>query len=196
MILNTHGKISFIAVIGRNNNRDIIGCQMRRANAEDIEIFNESKKVTSKQHNKRETRSKNKHPKTNKERSISVYISSREDLQDDAIVMTNKVRVVKQENIIKRVGELSQDELEGMLKGYNQYVKIQNLHKELHELKRKIAVYQFNNQNYSAYQKRLDEVLEELGFNHNTYKNNRNSRINAIPYKGPIRIYLGGRGGR
>jgi hypothetical protein len=81
------------------------------------------------------------------------------------------------------------------------------LHKEMKELKKKISLASINNENVQILEKRLNEILEDLGFLHDEdskeYKNHKN-RFGKIEKKDGwyreapaknFKIYGGGRGG-
>ncbi|MFR8870766.1 hypothetical protein [Paraclostridium sordellii] len=70
----------------------------------------------------------------------------------------------------------------------SELVSINNLHKELKIIKKKIEICKFNNKDYEKLQIRRDDIIEELGFatDINSYKNEKFNGYRVAPSKGYI----------
>lgn len=192
--------LTFILILKSKKDGSLIGCQMRKSNEMDLTIHKQSIIATTKQLGKRaENKNTRKKYRSNSEDepdniSYSIYVEKIEGMKYDSIVMSNKIRTLDASSVIKIVGHLGDKELYKVLEGYEEYIKIQELHKELHELKKKIAICQFNNKDYKVYQNRLGEVVRELKFPPKSQRCKHEPRPGIIAPKGYIKIYLGGRG--
>jgi len=102
---------------------------------------------------------------------------------------------LKKKNIVKKISEVDISKSKEVIEKYKNYIKIQNLHKELHDLKRKITLAQFNNVDYKELEERKSQVLKELGYEekHHVSQNRMFDGFRVAPTPGYIKVYKGGR---
>lgn len=108
-----------------------------------------------------------------KQESISkniVYIDKPNGLKNESVVMVNKLYIVEQIDILKKISEIPIKDLNNILERVENIQNLSELHKKMHLLKKKILIAQMNNTKYSDLENQLNEVIKELGFTstHNT----------------------------
>ncbi|MBU9710545.1 hypothetical protein [Evansella tamaricis] len=125
----------------------------------------------------------------------SIYIGKPNGLKDKSIVLVKRNFKVTEKNLIKKIAEVNELVVSDCLALSKEIDKRNKLQKEMHILKKKIKLAEINNEKYSHYELRIDEILKELGYplskkkKKGAYQNYR-----EVPNKGFIKTYLGGRG--
>lgn len=170
---NSKDRIKYYVALRMNSDNSILVCEMRRATEKDVHL-RQAKKLGQNE----------------------MYIEKRDNLPADSIIMINKTTNILSKHIIRVIGSLKGKEFTLLNQKVEQKERIRHLHKELHELKRKILICQFNNQDYRLYESRLDYIIKELNFPKRYTKSKKQPRPGVIMPKGKIKVYLGGRGGR
>lgn len=134
----------------------------------------------------------------NKDESNTVYIGKPNGLKMmSAVVVIDKLYNVRLKDIVKNMAVIDKDKFKEITNAYDKFHENDKLlHEEMHKIKKKIALAQINNTDYSDLQKRLDYILEKLNYVNKSerykkpYKNFR-----EVPTNRYIKIYRGGRGG-
>jgi hypothetical protein len=135
--------------------------------------------------------------KQSSNRTNNFYIGQPKGLKSPSVVMLRKVYQVRLEDIKKELASINTDILAQVIEKRNFTLEQDSLHLELHQLKKKILLAQFNNEKYGDLQKRLDIILKKLNYNNpkkiqkaqpKGYRNYRDT-----PSSGYIKVYLGGR---
>ncbi len=112
----------------------------------------------------------------------------------NSVAIAYRLIEVKETDILKYISHVPVTIVIEILKTNDKYIKNNNLHKELHKIKKEITIAQFNNQNYDELEKKKDQILEELGYpiTSSHHKSGSFTRLRHIPSKS-IKIYYGGR---
>ncbi|AOY74694.1 hypothetical protein [Clostridium formicaceticum] len=134
-------------------------------------------------------------PLSNKSEKNVVYIGHPKGLKNESVAMIYRLFYISEKDIIKNLSKIEKIKAQEVLDEYERYIRIRSLHKELHNLKKKITLAQFNNTDYRGLEKRLSEVLEEIGYediiSKSRYKVFNGFRV--APTEGYTKVYGGGR---
>jgi hypothetical protein len=164
-------------------------CQIRSASREDIANYHNSKR-----NDKPIYKKTNKNHINRKKENELIYIAQPNGLKSESVVIISKQLKVDTGNILKRIAQVNEKIVLECLNLLKKVDRKNRLHQELHLLKSKIKYAQFNNEKYTDYERRVDEIISELGFQvkkPEIKKDYHNYR--EVPNKGFIKIYLGGR---
>jgi hypothetical protein len=169
----------------------LLFAQIRTANNEDV--FNSQSIDTMRKQN-RGKQKKDQVKIRAKHETNTVYIGKPPGLKAKSIVMITKKYKINQRDVVKKIAEVSMDVVRKCFDLINQKKEISNLQKELQILKKKIQFAQINNQKYTQYELRIDQILEQIGYP-KTKKKKKRPYLNyrEVPYKGYIKVYRGGR---
>lgn len=137
-----------------------------------------------------------------------IYIGKKCSLRFEAAILTSRAYKLSIERLIKVLpitpSKIDEKELtrslNKALKKYNEMCKyeqpreivsINDLHKELKRINRKIEICKFNNEDYSQLQIRRDDIVDELGFatDIKRYNHKQFNGYRVAPSKGYIKIY-------
>jgi hypothetical protein len=138
-------------------------------------------------------------PSLKKDKDNTFYIGNPEGLRSESVVMLYRTYNISNEDIVKKIASITDSKIvDDILNAYKKYNKHKVLHYELHEIKKKILLAQFNNEDYRKEEKELEAILEELGYS--SYKDVENrfkefAGYRVAPSRGKIKIFRGG-GGR
>ncbi|WKA53184.1 hypothetical protein [Planococcus shixiaomingii] len=168
--------------------------QIRRASNEDIVNIQPAKneKVKDKKRKKEENQMTN-----NKKQEVdSIYIGQPAGLKSTSVVMLRKIFLINNNAIIKQIAEVPIEDYQKCLQTFRKIKRINELHQQLHRIKKKIQLAQYNNEKYGDLEKLKDQILKEIGYSNQPlfekekkpYKNFR-----EVPNKGRIKVYYGGR---
>lgn len=161
--------------------------QLRKANEEDI--FNTLDRETMERINR--GRPEKDHIKIREKYEINtVFIDQPPGLDSKSVVMVKKRYKVQSHEIIKEIAKVPEEIVIKCHQLIEQINKIDKLQRELHYLKKKVQLAQFNNERYSHYEARIDEILEEIGYP-TRRRGSRRAYLNyrEVPTKGYIKIY-------
>lgn len=124
-----------------------------------------------------------------------VYLGKPKGLKTRAVAMAKKVYKVKKVNVVKQISQVKSAIVDKCLELHRQKKSRTVLQKELSELKKRIYYAQLNNERYTDYEIRIDEIIEELGYRIKRKKKTDKAYLNyrETPYTGYIKIYHGGR---
>jgi hypothetical protein len=164
-------------------------CQIRSASREDIINYHNSKR-----NGKPNSKKPYKNHINRKQDTELIYIAQPKGLKSESVVIMNKQLKVDKGNILKRIAQVDEKIVLECLNLLKKVDRKKKLHQELQLLKRKIKYAQFNNERYTDYERRVDDIISELGFQvkrAEIKKDYHNYR--EVPNKGFIKIYLGGR---
>lgn len=129
---------------------------------------------------------------TKKEKNV-VDIGEVKGLRSHSVVMAYRVYKESQSSIIKKIATVGLEKVNETKQLSEKFISHKKLHEELREIKKKINLAQFNNEDYREEQKRLYEILDELGYPIKDTTGERRGLFPLAPTKGPIKIYYGGR---
>lgn len=170
---------------------NLLFAQIRIANDEDI--FNSQSRATMEKQNKGKPE-KDQMKIREKYEVNTVYIGQPLGLKSKSVVMIKKQYRLNQRDIVKKIAEVSIDVVKQCFDLIKQTKKISDLQQELQMLKKKIQIAQINNQKYTQYELRIDQILEQIGYPFPKRKNNKPFlNYREVPYKGYIKVYRGGR---
>lgn len=132
--------------------------------------------------------------KPNKNEYNVVNIGKPEGLKYEAVAIAYRLFEVKETDLLKCISNVSVAIVDKILQTYKKFIVNNNLHTELHKIKKKITIAQFNNQDYEKLEKRKDQILEEIGYpiTSSFHKSGDFTRLRYVPSKS-IKIYYGGR---
>ncbi|MBX0314154.1 hypothetical protein [Planococcus glaciei] len=168
--------------------------QIRKANNEDRLPLHPVKqeKVKSKK-----GRLEEKQLKVDKKNIIdSVYIGQPIGLKSASVVMLKKVHVVKSDSIIKQIATVPVEDFKKCLLMHKEIKRTNDLHQQLHKIKKKIQLAQYNNEKYGDLEKQKDQILKEIGYSNQPLVNKEKKpylNFREVPNKGRIKVYKGGR---
>lgn len=121
-------------------------------------------------------------------------------LKSDSVVMPYRVYSITNNDIIKELATIDYQKVRDTIDKYNKDQEIKKLHAELHELKNKIILAKFHNEDYTAFEKKLGYVMRKLGYKRkysHAYYSNKPQKcfggFRVAPSKGYMKIYHGGR---
>lgn len=132
----------------------------------------------------------------NKKITDTVYIGQPVGLKSSSVVMLKKTHLIKRDAIIKQIAELTAEDFKKCLQIFETAEKVQNLHQQLHKIKKKIQLAQYNNEKYRDLEILKDQILKELGYNNQPlFEKEKKPYLNfrEVPNKGRIKVYKGGR---
>lgn len=178
------------------NENEIFIAQIRSATKMDHQIDQKELKLKNAKQIKNKKRKKKEIEKLNKlPNKKFIAIGQPKGLKDDSVVMLTKTFKVSISSIIKCIAVVDKKILEESINLYEGIKRNNKLHKELHLLKKKIQLAQFNNEDYRKYEDRLQKILKELDYeNSKNIPNNKGYRnYREVPNEGYIKVYLGGR---
>lgn len=175
----------------KESGENLLFAQIRMANNEDT--FNSQSRVTMEKQNK--GKPEKDQMKIRKKYEInSVYIGQPKGLKSKSVVMVNKQHRLNQNHVVKKIAEVSDEIVKKCVALIKQMNEIHNLQQELQILKKKIQVAQINNQKYTQYELRIDQILEQIGYPLPKKKNSKPFlNYREVPYEGYIKVYRGGR---
>ncbi len=120
-----------------------------------------------------------------------IVIKKNEHLKFDTAILYNQMYRINNKCIQYKITDVDNKYISNIMKMYNKCNKynrdkqikndlplINDLHKELHKIKRKIEICKFNNEDYSKLEARLNEIVNELGCSYD------NKRHNYKPFNG------------
>jgi hypothetical protein len=169
----------------------LLFAQIKTANDEDI--FN-SQSIARMQKQNRGKQKRDQMKIREKHETTSVYIGKPAGLRSKSIVMVTKKYRINQGDVVKTIAEVSMNVVKKCIDLINQKKEISALQKELHLLKKKIRLAQINNEKYTQYELRIDQILEQIGYPTPKKKEKRPFlNYREVPYKGYIQVYNGGR---
>lgn len=134
-------------------------------------------------------------PFTDKKEKNVVYIGKPDGLRNESVAIAYFMIEIKEKDILSYISKIEEYQVKEIIKKYEKFLKMQNLHKELNDIKKKIALAQFNNQDYKNLEERKSKVLEELGYKE-VFKSSPYRQFNGFreaPSTGYIKVYKGGR---
>lgn len=161
--------------------------------ADEIDIFNTKTREQMERYNK--NKSERDQIKIREKYEINtVYIGKPEGLKSSSVVMVTKTYTVKQEQVVRKIAQVS----ERIVQQCNDLIKqvdyIRRMQAELRMLKKKVQLAQLNNEKYQTYEARIEQLLKDIGY---PQRNNRMKKpflnYREVPTKGYLRVYKGGR---
>lgn len=168
--------------------------QIRKATDEEKNHIQPSLNKDVKSKNGR--KEKNKVISGNKKIKDTVYIGQPVGLKSSSVVMLKKIHLLKRNAVIKQVAELMAEDFKKCLETFETTEKIRNLHLQLHKIKKRIQLAQYNNEKYRNLEIQKDQILKELGYNNQPlFEKEKKPYLNfrEVPNKGRIKVYKGGR---
>lgn len=175
----------------KESGETLLFAQIRMANEEDT--FNSQSRATMEKQNKGKPE-KDQMKIRQKYEINSVYIGQPKGLKSKSVVMVMKQYRLNKSDIVKKIAEVSDDVVKQCFDLIKQMNKISALQQELQMLKKKIQIAQINNQKYTQYELRVDQILEQIGYPFPKRKDNKPFlNYREVPYKGYIKVYRGGR---
>lgn len=170
---------------------DFLFAQIRKANQSDYINPQEREKMEKYNNDKAEKDQMRIREKNNTD---SIYINKPNGLNTKSVVMVKKLYQVKKQDILKEISHVPQRIVTRCNDLIQQVDEVMKLQKELQSLKKKIELAQINNEKYTQYEIRIDQILKELGYPRiKKGKKKPYNNYREVPNKGYIRIYHGGR---
>lgn len=126
----------------------------------------------------------------------SIYIGQPVGLKSASVVMLKKIHLIKKDAVIKQIAKVTDQDYEKCVQSYETIKRISNLHQQLHKIKKKIQLAQYNNEKYRDLEIQKDQILKELGYtNQPLFEKEKKPYLNfrEVPNKGRIKVYKGGR---
>jgi hypothetical protein len=165
--------------------------QIRKANKEDI--FNEQDREKMEKYNK--GMCERNQMKIRKKYEIdTIYIDQPNGLDSKSVVMIKKLYQVKSKDVLKEISQVPQIMVKKCIELIKQVEEVRQLQKEMQTLKRKIQLAQINNEKYTQYEIRIDQILKELGYPKiKKGKKKPFQNYREVPNRGYIKVYRGGR---
>lgn len=174
-----------------DSGENLLFAQIRMANNEDT--FNSQSRATMEKQNKGKPE-KDQMKIREKYEINTVYIGQPSGLKSKSVVIVKKQYRMNQCDIVKKVTEVSEEIVKKCFALIKQMNEISALQQELQMLKKKIQIAQINNQKYTQYELRIDQILEKIGYPFPKRKDNKPFlNYREVPYKGYIKVYRGGR---
>jgi hypothetical protein len=177
--------------LGKNSENYYLFAQIRKANEEDI--FNTKDRKEMENFNK-DRKERDQIKIRAKFQIDSVYIDQPKGINSKSVVMVKKLYRLKNQDVLKEIAKVSETIVTECYDLINQIKEIANLQKEMQMLKRKIQLAQMNNEIYTKYEIRIDQILKELGYPKiKKRKKKPYNNYREVPNKGYIKVYHGGR---
>lgn len=177
-----------------DENESYTFAQIRKANNEDTLPVDSLKKEKVRGRNRRPEEKRVKDEKKNK--IDSVYIGQPVGLKSTSVVMLKKIHVVKSDSIIKKIATVQDEDFKKCLLMHKEIKRTNDLHQQLHKIKKKIEMAQYNNEKYRDLEKQKDQILKEIGYSNQplvTKEKKPYLNFREVPNKGRIKVYKGGR---
>lgn len=169
----------------------LLFAQLRKATDEDI--FNTLGRETMERVNKGKPEREKIRIREKYEKN-TVFINQPEGLNSKSVVMVQRLYTIKKNEIIKEIAKVSEEIIVQSKSLIEEILEIAELQKELQTLKKKVQIAQMNNEKYTHYELRIDEILELIGYPRMKKKKQKPyHNYREVPNKGYIKIYNGGR---
>lgn len=125
----------------------------------------------------------------------TLYIGQPKGVKTKSVVMVTKQYRISRSSVVKTICKGEQGLVDTCLKIMKNNQQRNALHEELKIVKKKLALAQMNNEPYGQYEKRMDQIIKELGYSKTKGKKNKKPYRNfrEVPVEGHIKVYLGGR---
>jgi len=139
-----------------DENESYTFAQIRKANNEDTLPVDSLKKEKVRGRNRRPEEKRVKDEKKNK--IDSVYIGQPVGLKSTSVVMLKKIHVVKSDSIIKKIATVQDEDFKKCLLMHKEIKRTNDLHQQLHKIKKKIEMAQYNNEKYRDLEKQKEKI--------------------------------------
>ncbi|MBT2572334.1 hypothetical protein [Planococcus sp. ISL-110] len=179
-----------------DENGEYCFAQIRKGNIEKENIIIPPKPlITKSKKGRHKKRQKEDEPKKEKKIIVdSINIGQPQGLKSESVVMLKKLHYIKNDAIIKRLATISSKDFEKCLLTYKEIKRMNDLHQELHKIKRRIQLAQLNNEKYGDLEKKKDQTLKAIGYsNKSLIAKEKKPYLNyrEVPDKGRIKVYRG-----
>ncbi|PFP32987.1 hypothetical protein COK03_26835 [Priestia megaterium] len=165
--------------------------QIRTAN--EVDIFNTQTRNEMERYN-RGRKGKDQIKIRKKYEINTVYIDQPHGLKSKSVVMVNKLHKIKLYQVIKHIAQVPSEIVVQCVNLIDYVQRITELKKELQTLKKKAQFAQINNEKYQDYEKRIEEIIEQIGYRNAKHRNERPFlNYREVPNRGYIKVYKGGR---
>ncbi|GAB1774140.1 hypothetical protein [Priestia megaterium] len=190
LIRNENKKVVPALCLQKEEQIMIMG-QIRTAN--EIDIFNTQTRNEMERYN-RGRKEKDQIKIRNKYEVNTVYIDQPNGLKSKSVVMVNKLHQIKLHQIVKHIAQVPNEVVIECVNLLDYVKRISELKNELYILKKKAQLAQINNEKYQDYEKRIEEIIEQIGYR-NVKSRSEKPFLNyrEVPNSGYIKIYKGGR---
>lgn len=123
-----------------------------------------------------------------------LYIGKPKGLMTESVVLLRKFIHIKQNQIIKKLAQVSTDLARDCLNQAQKLRHSSEYHQELHRIKKHIELAKFNNERFEHLENRLGEILQILGYEQKVSTSDRAFlNYREVPTEGYIKVYHGGR---
>ncbi|WP_194758329.1 hypothetical protein [Priestia megaterium] len=190
LIRNDNKKVVPALCLQKEEQIVIMG-QIRTAN--EIDIFNTQTRDEMENYNR--GRKGKEQIKIRKKYEVNtVFIGQPHGLKSKSVVMVNKLHKIKLYQVIKQIAQVSDEIVVQCINLVDHVQRLSELKRELHVLKKKSQLAQINNEKYQDYEKRIGQIIEQIGYKNAEYRNERPFlNYREVPSSGYIKIYRGGR---
>jgi len=190
LIRNDNKKVVPALCLWEENQIMIMG-QIRTANETDI--FNTQSRHEMERYN-RGRKGKDRIKVRKRYEINTVFIDQPHGLRSKSVVMVNKLYEIKLHQVIKHLAQVPNEIVVQCVNLIDYVQRISELKKELNTLKKKAQLAQINNEKYQDYEKRIEEIIEQIGYRNVKSRSERPFlNYREVPNSGYIQVYKGGR---